>query len=90
MEILNLGRSHRVAAAADRLAIPSLVAAHLLIQKRVPDHCLVRLVAMAASTRAVLDILTLDRVPGPVHILGIADVVIAAILEVLVQDVADM
>lgn len=90
MVILNLGRLHQVAAAADRPAIQSLAADHLPIRKRVPDHCLARLVAMAASTRAVQDILIPDHVPGPVHIPGIADVVIAATLEVLVQGAADM
>jgi hypothetical protein len=90
MAIQNLGRSHRVVAVADRPVIQSLVADHLLIQKPAPDHCLVLLVAMVASTRAVQDILTPDRVLGPVHILVIADVVIVAILEVLVQGAADM
>lgn len=90
MAIQNLGQSHRVAAAADRPAIRNLVADHLLIQKPVPDHCLVLLVVTVASTKAVQDILTPDHVPGPVHILVIADVVIAAILEVLVQGAADM
>lgn len=90
MAIQSLVRFRRVAAVADPRAITSLVADHLLIQKRVPDHCLVHLAEMAASIRAVQDIHTLDHALGHVHILVIADVVTVVTLGALVQDVADM
>jgi len=83
-------RFRRVAAAADRQAITNLAADRPLTRKRVQDHCLVRRVATAASTRAVLDIRTPDRAQGPVRIQVIAGAVIAAIHEVPVQDAADM
>lgn len=90
MAIPNPVRFRRAAAAADRQAIINLAADRPLIRKLVPDHCLVRRAATAASTRAVLDIRTPDRAQGPVRIQEIADAVIVAILEAPVQDAADM
>lgn len=90
MEIQNPVQFHQVTAAADPQVITNLVAGHQPIQRHVPGHCLVHLVAMAASTRAVQDIHILDHVLGHDRILEIADVVIAVILEALVQGVADM
>lgn len=90
MGIRNPVPYHRVTAVADPRAITNLVAVRLLIQRLVPDHCLARLAATAASTRAVQDIRILDLVPGHDRILEIAGVVIAVILVALVQDAADM
>lgn len=90
MGIRNPVPFHRVAAVADPQVITNLVVDHLHTRKHVLDHFLVHLVAMVASTKAVQDIHTPDHVLGLVHILEIADVVIVAIPEDLVQDAADM
>lgn len=90
MEIRNPVPFHQVAAVADPQVITNLVVDHLLTRKHALDHCLALLVAMAASTKAVRDIHTPDHVLGLVHTREIADVVIVAIHEALVQDAADM
>lgn len=86
----SLVRLRRVAAAVVRRAIISLAADRPLTQKRAPDHCLAHRAATVASIKAVLDIRTPDLAPGPVHIQEIAGAVIAATLEVLDRDAADM
>lgn len=90
MVILNLARFHRVEAVADLQVITNPEADHLLTRNPALDHSLVHRVATEASTKVVPDTLTPDHAPGHVHTLEIAGVVIVAILEVLVQDAADM
>lgn len=77
-------------AVADLLAITSLAVDHQLIQRHVLDHYLGHPAAMVASIRAALGIHIQGHVLGLVHILVIADAVIAAIHEALARGAADM
>jgi len=77
-------------AVAGLLAITSLAVDHQLILRHVLDHYLGHPAAMVASIRAALGIHIQGHVLGLVHILVIADAVIAAIHEALAQGAADM